>query len=225
MTPPDAKSGGFSPATLDGRGLACLRGGRLVFRDLDFTLASGGALILRGPNGSGKTTLLKALAGSLPLLMGQLAWNGDDVRTDADGHRERIHYVGHGDALKPQLTVLENLAFWTGMRGLGAAEGQRAAMAGLEGLGLGPLATLPGGFLSAGQRRRLALARLAAVAAPLWLLDEPTTALDLESAATLVAMIAAHRRAGGMVVAASHDRLAVDGAAVLQLASPQFDDP
>jgi len=207
------------PATgFAGRGLACWRGERPVFERLDFDLPSGGALILRGPNGSGKSSLLRLMAGLGPAAAGALLWDGVPVAEDPGAHRARLHFVGHADALKAALTVAETLTFWAGMRGGGDLP---AALARFR---LRPLADLPCRFLSAGQRRRLALARLVGSPAALWLLDEPLTGLDEESVADLHAAIAAHRKEGGAVALSTHAPLALEGAATLALddCAPSF---
>ena len=206
--PESIPSTGFS-----GRGLACRRGGRLVFEGLDFALDPGGALLLTGPNGSGKSSLLRVMAGLTPPVAGGLAWNGESLHEDPAAHRARLHFVGHLDALKPVLTAGESLAFWAAMRGGDHGAVQRA----LARFHLEALADLPCRFLSAGQRRRLTLARLVASSAPLWLLDEPSTGLDEASTADLLAAIAEHRRGGGMIVAATHLDLPLERAALLAL--------
>ena len=196
-----------------GHGLACRRGDRLIFAELAFELASGGVLLLTGPNGSGKSSLLRVMAGLTPPVAGALAWNDAALAGDPAAHRARLHLVGHLDALKPVLSVAETLAFWAAMRGGGRA----AVLPALARFHLEPLADLPCRFLSAGQRRRLALARLVASPAPLWLLDEPSTGLDEASTADLLAAIAAHRGNGGMVVAATHAELPLAGATALAM--------
>ena len=203
---PDLPARGFA-----GRGLACRRGERLVFAGLAFTLPPGGALALTGPNGSGKSSLLRLMAGLTPPEAGVLGWDGTSVREDPAAHRARLHFIGHHDAVKPVLTVAETLAFWAGMRG-----GQAVAPA-LERFGLAALADWPCRLLSAGQRRRLALARLVASPAPLWLLDEPLTGLDSDAVADLAAAIAAHRAAGGLVVYSTHAPLPLEAVAILSL--------
>ena len=197
---------------LQASGLAAFRGERLVFRDLDFAVAAGGALLLTGPNGSGKSTLLRLIAGLLRPAAGTLTWDGADALADLPTHARRVAYVGHLDAVKPGLTAAENLRFVARLAG-------RAMNAALEAVGLEDLADLPARMLSAGQRRRLALARLALSAAPLWLLDEPTLGLDAASVGRFGAMLAAHRSAGGMVVAATHLALPMAEAAELSLSS------
>jgi heme exporter protein A len=184
----------------EGRSLACRRGERLVFESLDFALAPGGALLLSGPNGSGKSSLLRLMAGLTPPLAGALTWDGVAVTEDPGAHRARLHFIAHQDALKPVLTATETLAFWAALRE--APEDQ--LLTALERFHLGELADLPCRVLSAGQRRRLALARLLASSAALWLLDEPTTGLDDASTSDLMAAIAEHRAAGGAVAIATH---------------------
>ena len=192
--------------------MACIRGERPVFSGVSFRLERGGVLALVGPNGSGKSSLLRILCGLLRPAGGTLSWDGAPVDEDWFAHRGRLHYVGHLDAVKPTLTVAENLDDWARFRGAA-----RAAPGALEVLGIEDLADVPGRYLSAGQRRRLALARVLAVPAPLWLLDEPTVTLDAESAARVATMIAAHRADGGMVIVATHGEIALDGADHLDL--------
>ncbi|MBT3552243.1 MAG: heme ABC exporter ATP-binding protein CcmA [Rhodospirillaceae bacterium] len=193
-----------------GSGLGSYRGQRMVFRGLDFAVGGGDLLHLVGPNGSGKSTLLRVMAGLLPVIEGQISWDGAPVAQDRDGHRARLIYLGHADAIKGALSVFENLAFWCTMAGGGDAA------AGLARFNLAPLADLPARFLSAGQRRRLNLARLAAIPAALWLLDEPAASLDTASEQVLEDEITRHRAAGGLVVMASHGRDPSDGT-VLEL--------
>mgnify|MGYP001809862023 FL=1 len=187
-----------------GRGLACLRGGRVVFAHLDFTVAAGEALVLVGPNGSGKSSLLRLMAGLLRPWAGRLAWGGEAVADDSEAHAARTHYVGHHDAIKPVLSVAENLRFWARLHQSDAAGAAEAVETALDRLGLAPLRDIPGKMLSAGQRRRTNLARLLAAPSPLWLLDEPTTALDRQSIRVLETLFAEHRAGGGMVVLSTH---------------------
>jgi heme exporter protein A len=205
-----AFSGSFS-----GAGLACLRGERVVFAGLDFTLESGGALLLLGPNGSGKSSLLRLLAGLLKPAAGAMAWNGEPVAEDREAHAARVHYVGHHDAIKPVLSVLENLRFWAHLHD--PKTGDAVSRKALERLDLWRLAEVPGKLLSAGQKRRLNLARLMAAPSPLWLLDEPTVALDKASVKALEAIIAEHRAAGGMVVLSTHAEIDLPEAKELHL--------
>ncbi|MBL6928675.1 MAG: heme ABC exporter ATP-binding protein CcmA [Rhodospirillales bacterium] len=200
-----------------GSDLLCIRGERMVFTGLDFEVAAGGALILVGPNGSGKSSLLRLMARLLKPAAGAMAWNGEDVSDDPDAHNARLHYVGHMDAVKPVLSVAENVRFWAGLRPNGAADPQAATARALETFGISHLADIPGRFLSAGQRRRVNLARIIASPAPLWLLDEPTTALDKEAIASLEGAITRHQRGGGMVVLATHAAIEAHAPSVLDL--------
>ena len=195
---------------LQAAGLAAFRGERLVFRDVDFVVAAGGALLLTGPNGSGKTTLLRLLAGLLRPAGGTLLWDREDALADLSVHARRVAYVGHQDAVKPMFTAAENLRFAANLNG--GAVGEALGAVGLE-----ELADLPGRMLSAGQRRRLTLARLALSHAPLWLLDEPTLGLDARSVERFGAMLAVHRNRGGIAVAATYLPLPLSDAMQLSL--------
>ena len=197
-----------------GAGLFCRRSERLVFAELDFSVATGGALLLIGPNGSGKSSLLRLMAGLIKPYAGRLEWDGLPVRDDPAAHRERLAYLGHQDALKPVLTTIENVRQWVGL--LGRADRAEATLAAME---LAHLTDLPARFLSSGQRRRMALARVVASGAALWLLDEPTVGLDTVSIAALERALAAHRASGGMVVAATHQGIVLPDARQLDLAA------
>jgi len=196
-----------------GHALACRRGERLVFRGLDFALDAGAALVLTGANGSGKSSLLRLMAALLPPQSGALSWKGQAIGGDPGAHRARLHFIGHQDALKPVLTVFETVAFWGGLRG----GNDETATASLARFGLGHLADSPCRLLSAGQRKRVSLARLLASKAPLWLLDEPTTGLDDASTRRLETVLREHRDAGGLVIAATHIPLALADAQILSL--------
>ncbi|MDQ2802110.1 MAG: heme ABC exporter ATP-binding protein CcmA [Pseudomonadota bacterium] len=195
---------------LQAESVAAFRGERLVLRGVSFAVPPGGALVLSGPNGSGKSTLLRVLAGLVPPAAGRVLWRGEDALADLALHGTRLAYVGHQDAVKPGLTAAENLHF-------SAKVGKGAAAAGLQALGLATLADLPARMLSAGQKRRVALARLDIAAAAIWLLDEPTLGLDTVSVERFAALLARHRAGGGLVVAATHLPLPLAEAAELRL--------
>ena len=197
----------------EGRDLICQRGDRIVFAGLGFSLGPGGALLLLGPNGSGKSSLLRLMAGLAKPIGGSLTWDGAPIGDQPEAHRERLQFLGHLDAVKPVLSVAENLSFWTGLRDGGGAHIAEA----LTTVDLAAHAELPARLLSAGQKRRLALARLLAVPAELWLLDEPTVGLDKASVARLAEAIARHRARGGRVVAATHLDLGLRDARELEL--------
>ena len=196
-----------------GENLTCVRGERIVFAGLGFSLSSGEALTLVGRNGSGKTSLLRVMAGLNQAITGAIAWDDGAISDDPLRHRGRLHYVGHQDAVKPVLSVRENLMLWTRLR-RGTDDGLSA---GLARFGLTALADIPGRYLSAGQRRRLSLARISATPAPLWLLDEPTVALDRESVGALSQAIADHRADGGMVVVATNVDLDLTDSATIDM--------
>jgi heme exporter protein A len=199
--------GGFM--RLVAAGLRAVRGGREVFVNQSFTVRSGELLAVTGPNGSGKSTMLRLVAGLVRPAAGT-------VTLDPAGEDEvggAAHYLGHLDALKPALTVEENLVFWKNVWGGDGLPPDAA----LERVGLVHLADLPAGILSAGQRRRVAIARLLLSRRPVWLLDEPTTALDARAETTLGGIIEEHLAGGGMAVVATHRALAVAPAATLAL--------
>jgi heme exporter protein A len=199
---------------LSGRDLVCIRGGREVFSGLAFALGGGEALAATGRNGAGKSSLLRMIAGFVAVAGGQLELHdGDEELTLA----EQAHYLGHQDALKPSLSVVENLNFWTRYLGGGGISPQAA----LDTVGLGELAELPAAYLSAGQRRRLSIARLVAVKRPIWLLDEPTSALDRAAQERLTALMAEHLAGGGLIVAAAHGSIGLARAKELRLGAAE----
>jgi heme exporter protein A len=201
----------------EGRDLTCVRGERRVFAGLDFAVSPGGLLVLTGPNGSGKSSLLRIMAGLLRPAGGALFWDGTAVAEDPEAQAARLHYLGHLHAVKPVLTAAENLAFWAALYGQGAAGGDTEVATALAAFDLTALAGVPGGMLSAGQMRRVALARLLVTPAEVWLLDEPTVGLDTASLARLSDAIAEHRAGGGRVIAATHVPLDAEGAETLDL--------
>ena len=183
--------------------LACTRGGRIVFAGLSFTVSGGEALVVTGRNGAGKSSLLRLIAGLVHRSAGRLELSGGEAEATLP---EQAHYLGHQDALKPSLSVGENLRFWAEFLG-----GDRAAVQpALDAVGLAPLEGLPAAYLSAGQRRRLSIARLVAVKRPIWLLDEPTSALDAQSQGRLAELMRGHLAGGGMIIAAAHGPIGLD---------------
>ncbi|MSO97402.1 MAG: heme ABC exporter ATP-binding protein CcmA [Rhodospirillaceae bacterium] len=190
----------FPTAVFCGENLSCRRGGRSVFTGLSFRVTSGEALVLRGPNGSGKTTLLRLMAGLARTASGTLTWNSGDIRDDGPAHGARLGFAGHLDAVKPALTVQENLSFWAELRGANQADVTQA----LEIFSMAHLANLPGRVLSAGQKHRVALARLLLGNTQLWLLDEPANTLDDIALNALRNVLGEHLQRGGIAVIASH---------------------
>ncbi len=189
---------------LEAKSLACERGGRLILKDLNFTLNSGEALELRGPNGSGKSSLLRLLAGLNQPVSGSI-----NLNTSAS-IAESAHYIGHNEAVKSALTVSENLCFWQSFLG---ASGETS----LQAFKLDKLSDDETRLLSHGQRRRLALSRLVAIKRSIWLLDEPTVGLDQTALVDLTREMKAHLKSGGMIIAATHGALGIKGSKQLQL--------
>tara|TARA_R110000787_G_scaffold285173_2_gene400139 strand:+ start:103937 stop:104569 length:633 start_codon:yes stop_codon:yes gene_type:complete len=204
-------------ATFLGENIECVRGERLVLHGAGFRVQSGDVLVLTGPNGAGKSTLLRLMAGLMRPVGGRIAWADvdtfEDIADDSGAHNQRVVYVGHADAVKPALSVRENISFWAEINGGGGLNPDAALMA----LGISHLADLPARYLSAGQRRRVALTRMLTTKAPLWLLDEPTTALDSAAAAMLADLIKNHRAHDGMVVTSTHTDLGLDNVQSLDL--------
>jgi heme exporter protein A len=190
--------------------LACRRGGRDVFAGVSFSVASGEGLAIRGRNGAGKSSLLRMVVGLVRIAGGRLALEGGDPELTVG---EQAHYLGHQDALKPSLSVGENLRFWSAFFDAASAD----IVEPLAAVGLDALIDLPAAYLSAGQRRRLSIARLVAVKRPIWLLDEPTSTLDAAAQARLGEIMRAHLASGGLILAATHSVLGLDGARELQL--------
>lgn len=193
-------------------GLTCQRGGRTVFRDIDFTAPTGTAALVRGPNGVGKSTLLRVLAGLIPAAAGRIRLDGEEAGIAE--LQERVAYAGHLDAVKPALTVAQNLDTWAGIFGGGDTETALAFF------GLDHIAERPVAQCSAGQKRRLGLARLMVVDRPLWLLDEPTVSLDAASAQLVADLVRDHCDAGGTALIATHIDLALPPGPVLEMTAP-----
>ena len=193
--------------------LGCRRSGREVFAGIGFSVGTGEALAIRGRNGAGKSSLLRMVAGLLRVAEGRLTLEGGDPELSIG---EQAHYLGHLDALKPSLSVGENLRFWSGFLGAATATiGEPLAT-----VGLAALADLPAAYLSAGQRRRLSIARLLAVRRPIWLLDEPTSSLDLAGQIQLAEFMRVHLASGGLIIAAAHGPIGLEGAPQLRLGEP-----
>jgi len=180
--------------------LCCARGGRPVLSDLSFALEDGNGMMLSGPNGSGKTTLLRAIAGFGEITGGDIKL--DTLDNDAELSQACL-YVGHHNAIKPQLSVLENITFWAEFAG-GDVE------AALSAFSMAPIKDVPVAMLSAGQRRRVGLSRLALKKNPVWLLDEPATSLDKAAVKTLSQLMQAHLDSGGVLIAASHTEFDIE---------------
>lgn len=191
--------------------LACQRADQLIFRDLSFSLSPGEAIWVKGRNGAGKSSLLRICARLLRPLAGRVAWQGADIFEEADGYICAYHYVGHQDALKPVFTVRENIRFWAGYHGRADVE---AALRDFE---LTGLADTPTGYLSQGQKKRCNLARLAATDAPLWILDEPVSALDGHFIDLFRDRLAQHLAVGGMALFATHQDLGLEGVRIFDL--------
>ncbi len=206
---------------LSATALACQRGGREVFAGVNFAVSSGEALTVTGRNGAGKSSLLRTLVGLVRLAAGSLTLEGGDPELSV---AEQAHYLGHQDAMKGSLSVAENLQFWADY--LGTGQKNQKNQTGtidepLEAVGLAGLAALPAAYLSAGQRRRLSIARLIAVPRPIWLLDEPASTLDAAAVERLADLMRAHLAAGGLIVAASHGAIGLESTQELRLGDGQ----
>jgi heme exporter protein A len=189
--------------------LACRRGGRDVFSGVSFNVGAGELLAVTGRNGAGKSSLLRIVAGLIRPVGGRLWLEGGEPELSI---AEQVHYLGHQDPVKPSLSVLENLQFWAAFFA-GAIKVDDA----LELVGLGAIAALPAGYLSAGQRRRLSIARLIAVKRPIWLLDEPTSTLDAAAQQRVAEFMRTHLSEGGLVLAATHSALGLSSIQELSL--------
>ena len=197
--------------TLQGTGLECVRDDRVLFRDLDFVLGPGQTLLLEGRNGSGKTSLLRILCGIRLPESGAVTWGGEDIFSLGPLYHENIAYVGHRDGLKLDLTPLENLAM---ARGLGNPDPDTGPDDALQRVDLYGFEDVPSRNLSAGQQRRLALARLLVTRSRLWILDEPFTSLDVHGIELVEGLFREHVSGGGMLAMTSHHTVNLDSAGV-----------
>ena len=188
--------------------LACLRGDRLLFKQIGFTLNAGGLMYVLGENGSGKSSLLRIVCGLLPPEIGAIKWQGQSIKQASEDYLANLTYIGHLNGLKDDLTAMENLQI--SARLAGEQVDERATLAALTAIGIARCAKLPVGVLSQGQKRRVALARLWLSHAHLWVLDEPFAALDAASVLTLAACISAHMARGGMTIITTHQDVVID---------------
>jgi len=202
--------------------LACGRGARLLFAGVNLELRPGDAALTTGPNGSGKSSLLRVIAGLIPPFGGGIIWNGDDVRRTPDNFRTALRYVGHSDGLQPTLSVIENLRYWATL--YGSPIDIVTLTKGLDSVGLADLTNLPVRVLSAGQRRRLALARAISTGGRIWLLDEPTVALDAQSIRNVETAISTFRDEGGIVVASTNAPINLPCAESIDLIAYQWEE-
>ena len=196
-------------------GLGARRGEDLIFRDIGFEMTGGEALVVKGANGSGKSTLLRVLAGLLPADAGSVTLHAAAQQVERAG--EAAHYLGHRNAMKRELTVEENLAFWKAFLGDFANGAAVSVDEAAESVGLGGIAHLPFGYLSAGQQRRMAMAKLLVAWRPVWILDEPTAALDAAAETMFAGLVTAHLSRGGLAIAATHQPLGLDGVRELRM--------
>jgi heme exporter protein A len=192
---------------LEASELECVRGERTLFSGVSFVVAPGAGLLVQGANGAGKTSLLRIVLGLAPPARGAVSWNGQPIPALGEAYRREVVYCGHSNALKDDLSAVENVRADAALAGRPMT--RAAAMAALEGVGLAAAADLPVRSLSQGQKRRTALARLARGGARLWVLDEPLTALDADGVAWLAAMLDAHFAAQGLALVSSHQPLPV----------------
>jgi heme exporter protein A len=201
---------------LDAENISARRGEYLLFKDISFSVGAGQALILTGRNGTGKSTLLRVVAGLLRPETGRITWVSESAEKGMRA-AEACHYLGHRNAMKGELTVSENLSFWKEF--LGDFEGRKGMPVGeaAEAVGLGSITHLPFGYLSAGQQRRMAFAKLLVAWRPVWILDEPTAALDVSAEAVFTALIKDHLATGGIVLAATHQPLGLENAQELKM--------
>ncbi|WP_394808429.1 cytochrome c biogenesis heme-transporting ATPase CcmA [Nitrosomonas sp.] len=200
---------------LQGISLACVRGDRELFKDINFSLEAGGLMQVRGPNGSGKTSLLRMLCGLSNPAAGEILWSGTSIRDLNGDYFAAMTYIGHLSGTKDDLTVIENLQISSALAGFEISDAQ--ASEALEYMGLGGREVLPVKVLSQGQRRRVALARLLVCKTSLWILDEPLVALDVLAVKLIQELLEQHLKQGGMVVMTTHQEIDLTATSTTQL--------
>lgn len=204
-----------STATLEARGISCVRGERALFLGLDLQVLAGQCLHVRGVNGVGKTSLLRLLTGLALPEAGEVLWNGHSIKNEAAEYRSKLLFLGHRDALKEDLSAIENLRMYAAIDGIPLSE--QDAFSSLWRFGLKGREDLPVNSLSAGQKKRVLMARMLTRRAQVWILDEPFNALDINAVQELQSLIVEHLQGNGMVVLTSHQSLDIPGMRVLDL--------
>ena len=200
-------------ARFEGKKLKCIRGGQIIFEELSFSLDDGNILVLKGRNGAGKSSLLRVLAGLILPVSGNILWDKKSIYDEPEQYYARCHFVGHMNAIKPALTVLENISFWHRYR----SKENDTPLNALKDFNLLTLHDVPARFLSAGQKRRLALARLRVTPAKIWLLDEPAASLDEAMVKSFETLMQKHRKDGGIIVISTHHDFITDDVMKLHL--------
>lgn len=215
MTAINSSFSASSPAALEARAISCVRGERELFSGLHLQVFAGQCLHIRGENGVGKTSLLRLLTGLASPDSGEVLWNGHPIKKEASEYHSKLLFLGHRDALKEDLSAIENLRMYTAIDGIALSE--RDAFSALWRFGLKGREDLPVNYLSAGQKKRVLMARMVTRRAQVWILDEPFNALDSHAAQELQGLIAEHLEGNGLVLLTSHQPLAIPGLRVLDL--------